>query len=195
MRVAAGTVVSRGPHALWERARKTISGAARANSGRQSNPRSSYQDGLRPKPLRGERAEDEECDQRDDLTCYEGRFGLCWGYRVEYGNLLEGLHDQHDEIEVEGEHRSDDVHPTPDAGEMAGVAGIDNRGQDHQRDHTECEARRHTLDREPEAGHARRHRGRQEEGGPAIEPPTRDLAIIPNRTMKPEAMAARLMAT
>jgi len=62
------------------------------------------------------------------------------------GTFWKDLHDQDDKIEVEGEHRADDIQPSPDTGEVPGIAGITGHGEHDEGDGAECEAGSHALE-------------------------------------------------
>ncbi len=59
----------------------------------------------------------------DELRQFEWRFGLGRSDCLQRRDFFEGLHDQHEQIEVETDHCADHVDRVPCSGEMPGIAG------------------------------------------------------------------------
>src|SRR5437879_5895232 len=70
--------------------------------------------------------------EHDELRKCEWRLvlGLC--KRMQRRNLLERLHHQHEKIEIETDHRSDDVDPAPGPGQIFPITRENGQGQEWQ---------------------------------------------------------------
>src|ERR1700730_16262628 len=79
--------------------------------------------------------EDGDQDQQEGLCDLEGRFGAGGGEGVEGGDVLEGLRDEDEDVEVEGDHGGDGVGAAPSCSEVEEVEGDEgDREHDHGED-------------------------------------------------------------
>ena len=76
---------------------------------------------LRLKPLRRQIPQHEERDEIHRLNDRERRLGLRRRESFQRRQLLERLHDQHEDVEVLSDNRRDDVRRSPTTGELAAV--------------------------------------------------------------------------
>lgn len=105
---------------------------------------------LDAKSDRRNNAKSDEKRQRKKLREQEWKLGLRGSNRLQDGHLLEGLHDQNEDIEIECHHSTKNVNPTPGAGEVKGVARNDRNRQHHQRDDADPMGRRKLMERKEE---------------------------------------------
>ena len=86
-------------------------------------------------------ARENEKHEHDALGDGEGRLGPFRRERVQGGHFHEGLRYQDEDIEVKGDHGSDDIDPARRSGETIGVARDDRGRQDDQRKAADDEGR------------------------------------------------------
>src|SRR5208282_1796657 len=89
--------------------------------------------------------------------------------RVKGWHLLEELHDQYENVQVESNHGCNHVGSPPAASEVAAITREDRDRQHHQRYDADSNARRKSIVREQEPRDARRYRRGQKERRPAVE--------------------------
>ena len=77
--------------------------------------------GIDAEPNDPNNREDKEKQQDDELRPLECRFGLCRSQRMQRGYFEERLHDEDKDIEIESDHRADNVDPAPGAGEVLAI--------------------------------------------------------------------------
>src|SRR5437762_1117068 len=132
--------------------------------------RSSHADRLVAKPFCRESAKRDAKRHHDELRDQEWRLGLCRSHRFQGRHLLEGLHDRDEYVQIEGNDSANHVDPAPRAGEVKRISREDGNHQRHERYDADPMRRQKVVDRKEESGLARRHRGRQQERSPAVEP-------------------------
>jgi hypothetical protein len=93
------------------------------------------------------------CDQK-------WRLGLGQSLCLQDGTLLESLHNQDEDIEIESYHGGYNLDPRQGAGEMNDVTCAD-RNRHEQRDDADRNCRRELMEAGEESRHARRHRAHQ----------------------------------
>ena len=112
-------------------------------------------------------AGNDEQDQHQELRHGKGRLRAGGRELVQIGELLERLHDAHEDVEIEREDRGADVDHAPPAGELLAVDRIQRHGQHDQRDRADDVRRGEPLDGKQEARDAGQDGRDQEEGVPA----------------------------
>ncbi|MBV9636992.1 MAG: hypothetical protein JOZ40_20395, partial [Methylobacteriaceae bacterium] len=83
--------------------------------------------------------------------------------------LLKGLHDADEGVEVERRDRADRIDPAPDARQAIAVERNEGNGQDRERYDSDDVRRHESRRRKKEAGHAGQYRGCQKNSGPPFE--------------------------
>jgi hypothetical protein len=115
------------------------------------------------------RQHDEKCEEHavdDD----KGRMELSRWQRLQARHMLERLHDQHEKIEILGQHRADDIGLAPRTSQATDVAGEDRHRQYRQRKNADAMRRSKGMQRkEDESRRARGHGGAEENRGPTGE--------------------------
>jgi hypothetical protein len=82
----------------------------------------------------------DENRKHDELCNQKRRLFLRWRQCLQSRHLLEGLHNEDEGIEVEGESRADHVDPAPGSREVKGVARQNSHRQHHQRNGADNQA-------------------------------------------------------
>lgn len=116
-----------------------------------------------------ENAKHDEQQQRDQLSDLKGRFRLRGRQGFQCGHFQERLDDQNKDVEVQSEHRGDDIGATPSAVEPAGVAGKNRQSQNNQRNESHDVGRKKVLNREEVTGRTGSNGSDQKHGGPTVE--------------------------
>src|ERR1700712_854144 len=75
------------------------------------------------KAPKAEKSDDDRQNQQHDLGDDDRRFTTGGRQRIERGNLLKRLNDQHETVEIEKHHAADDEHGTPETREVILVKG------------------------------------------------------------------------
>src|SRR5713101_8044936 len=95
-----------------------------------------------------------EQDQQEGLGDLEGGLGAGGGEGVEGGDVLEGLGDEDEDVEVEGDHGGDGVGAAPSFFEVEDVEGDEGDGEHDDGQDAEDDAWSHFVVGEAEAGEA-----------------------------------------
>ncbi|MBV9222015.1 MAG: hypothetical protein JOY94_21565 [Methylobacteriaceae bacterium] len=83
--------------------------------------------------------------------------------------LLKGLHDADEGVEIERRDRADRIDPAPGARQAIAVERNERDGQDHEREDSHGMRRLEACCRKEEARHAGQYCGRQKKSGPPFE--------------------------
>src|SRR5262245_8332212 len=81
----------------------------------------------------GDDSQQDGNDEDDQLGEFESCLGLSWRSGMQCRHFFKQLHDQDEEIEIEGYHGADDVDPAPRLGESSRIPG-----EDRYRQHGHC---------------------------------------------------------
>src|SRR5207247_870853 len=65
-----------------------------------------------------ENAEHDEKQQSGELRDFKWRFGLCRSHGLQGGHFVKELRNQHENIQIQGDHGRDHVDAAPGAGEL-----------------------------------------------------------------------------
>ena len=96
----------------------------------------------------------------------EGPFCLRRGKCVEGGHVLEDLCDENKDVEIQGDHGSNDVGASPGAVQTTAIERKDCYGQDNQREDAEDDPRSRLRVRKAKPGDAGQNRGDEEQTVP-----------------------------
>ena len=111
----------------------------------------------------------------------------------EHRQLLEGLNDGDDDVEIQRDDRADDVDPAPSAGEVVDVEAEDRDSQDHEGENADHVRRQQMCGVKKEVRSRWSVRWWQETARSRFRASGR--RSMPNSTTIPARIAARLMAT
>src|SRR5262249_26739346 len=98
------------------------------------------------------------------------RLRLRGSERLQGRHLLEGLDQQHKDVEVECKLGRHYINPAPVPGEVKEVACKDGNCQNHQGENSQLMGGEQPVKRKPEPGQAGEGRGNKEESSPAVKP-------------------------
>src|SRR5438552_14869936 len=96
-------------------------------------------------------AEQNEKRQNDELGKLKWPLGLRRRHRVQGWHFFEQLHDQYEQIEVETDHSTDRIDPTPCTAESFGVTRVNRQRKKRQRYDSETDGRREPVKRKKES--------------------------------------------
>ena len=120
--------------------------------------------------------EHDEQNQQEGLRDFEWRLGAGGREGVEGGDVLEGLGDEDEDVEVERDHGGDGVGAAPSCSEVEDVEGGEGDSEDDHREDAEDDAWSHFVVGKGEAGEAGQDGGDEKHNVPGGEEPAVDKA-------------------
>jgi hypothetical protein len=113
--------------------------------------------------------EHDEQDQQEELGDFEWRFGAGGGEGMKDGDVLEGLGDEDEDVEVEGDHGGDGVGAPPSSFEVEDIEGEHGDGEHDYREDAEDDAWSDLGVGKAEAGKAGKDGGDEKDAVPGAE--------------------------
>jgi hypothetical protein len=114
-------------------------------------------------------AEHNEKREHNQLRKLEWLFGLRLHHGMKRRNFFKRLHDENEDVEIQRNHRTDDVDPAPGSGELPRITRVNCNRKHERRNDAELKSRRETMKRKEEAGHRRCYRSDEKPLRPTAE--------------------------